>query len=470
MMKNRLRKENSVLNNDYMTDIYSGLMANRTTRSAINNTEQIINNNKTELISNNRNALNYLYVNNDIIQNLIDMPVDDAFRGGVNFTSNQIDNQTIKDIESFWEDNDFLNEVKTLCKWTRLFGGGGLIIDTNGNHNEKINYNDWNENTSYLKIKAADLWELFVSNTNLYYEEKPYVPSDKIETPYIYYGNNLHSDRVIRVLGKEAPSLIKPQLRSWGMSEVEKLIRTINQSIKTNNVLFEIIDEAKVSHYGIKGFNENAGITGGTEKVIRAITTMDALKSYLNSIVTDSEDVFTQNQLNFSSIADIFKEIRAGVACACKMPVSKLFGVSITGMNGGEDDIENYNGMIEGEIRGKYNKLLIKLFKLTHWRLTGIHPNEVKDLKIEYKTLRVLTSEQEENVKDRKFSRVMQSYEKGFLNDNDAIEQINFANLLPSKAPKKIIDNYFNENPKEENNYIEVKKKNTLFNLFRKNE
>ena len=46
--------------------------------------------------------------------------------------------------------------------------------------------------------------------------------------------------------GLTAPSFLRPRLRGWGFSVVEKLVRSINQYIKATDLGFEVLDEFKL--------------------------------------------------------------------------------------------------------------------------------------------------------------------------------------------------------------------------------
>jgi len=65
----------------------------------------------------------------------------------------------------------------------------------------------------------------------------------------------------------------------------------------------------------------------------------------------DMKDDYEQKQITFTGLSDVLSQIRYGIAADVKMPMAKLFGMSASGFNSGEDDIENYNAMIESSVR-----------------------------------------------------------------------------------------------------------------------
>ncbi len=77
-----------------------------------------------------RQLLSELYVEHGLIQTIIDVPVDDGLRGGVEITSKQLSEDEILKLQVSLDRDDDINTVGTAIKWNRLFGGAGLLIMT----------------------------------------------------------------------------------------------------------------------------------------------------------------------------------------------------------------------------------------------------------------------------------------------------------------------------------------------------
>ena len=229
-------------------------------------------------------------------------------------------------------------------------------------------------------------------------------------------------------MGKEAPSLIRQQMRGWGMSELERFVRSLNEYIKNNNVIYELLDEAKTNVYAFQGFNDSLQDQDGTNQIATRLQLAEKLKNYTNSIAIDSEDNYVQKQISFSGLADIAQQFRLNVAADLRMPVTKVFGMSAAGFNSGDDDIENYNAMIETEIRSKSRKDLLKVIEICCAMWFGYIP---ENLKIDFEPLRVLSAEQEENIKGAKLQRIITCMQAGVITPIEAKQAINKEMLLP---------------------------------------
>ena len=428
------KDENQELLNSF-SSLVSGLYGNnQATQLSKTDTFRIVN--RYELLFYDRQLLSQLYVEHGLVQTLVEQPVQDALRGGIDITSGQLSEDDISELTKYIDKENILKKVAQTAVWGRLFGGGGLVINADQNPEKPFKIENLDED-SPLDFYPADLWELNLKH----YTDNPTIEMDE-DFPYNYYGVRLHKSRVIKFKGKEAPSFVRPRLRGWGMTEVERLVRSLNQYFKNNDVIFELLDEAKVDVYKIKGLNSALMSGRGTEKIQDRVQMGNAIKNFLNALVMDIDDNYDQKNMNFSGLGDMLTQIRQGIASDMKMPLTKLFGVSSAGFNSGEDDIENYNSMIETEVRDKIKYMVHYVLEMVCQKLFGFVPD---DLEFEFKPLRILSSEQEENVKNQQFSRLIQAFSAGVISPEETKQAINAENLLPIVIEEN--DEIFEGNP-----------------------
>lgn len=412
------KKEQKGLENS-LTSLADGLIA-----PMINQTLTSQANLRWNLIFNDRRTLAMMYSQYGIIQNFIDVPVDDAFRNGFEIRTDEANQDEIDEVYEYMEENNVIASITQAVKWARLFGGGGLVLMSNQNPETEFKIEKINKFTK-IEFYPADLWELNLA----YYNQNPHIQVQlPDEHPYNFYGKKLHKSRVIKVKGKEAPSFIRPQMRGWGSTEIERVLRSFNQYIKNNDVIFELLDEAKIDVFKINGLNSALISEDGTNAVRKRIELSNQLKNYLNSIAMDKEDEYEQKQMNFGGLGDMMNQIRINIASDLKIPMTKLFGISSAGFNSGEDDIENYNSMIESEVRHKVKPLLKKVTKICFAIVHGYVP---ESLQIEFSPLRMLSAEQETNVKNAELMRIIQAKDAGLITPEEAQQAINTKNLLP---------------------------------------
>lgn len=384
-------------------------------------------NNRFHAISLNRALLSQTYLEHGIVQVLIDQPIDDALRGGIVITCPELSSDEIKDIDSYLSKEEILNMYGQALKWNRLYGGAGIIINCGQDLTKPLNLNSITEKTP-LEFYAADRWELSYTPQGMsQLDQIAESECESLDCPYNYYGHKLHKDNVIKLKNKEAPSLIRGQFGGWGVSELEKIIRSYNQYLKHQNVTYELLDESKVDVFKITGFNSAISTKDGAQKTALRISEAAKIKNYQNALVVDKEDDYEQKTLAFGGMAEILTQIRIGLACDLRMPMTKLFGMSATGFNSGEDDIENYNAMIESEIRSKVKTGLIKIIKIVCQKLFTHVPDNID---FEYKPLRIMTNKDESIIKTESLNRIISTSNAGLCTTEKAVELINNEKLF----------------------------------------
>lgn len=394
----------------------------------ISNVNTIFKNLRWYLISNMRQPLSEAYVELGLVSAIVDIPVDDALRGGIDIKSKQLDEEQIEELQiSIERDND-LAVAAQAGKWDRLFGGAGIIPITDQDPSTPLDISAIGKDTP-LEFRAVDMWELFWSKQNTEDYSLAIDGNNMTENEFFdYYGIDLHHSRVLLLKGLTAPSFVRPRLRGWGYSVVEKLVRSINQYLKATDLGFEVMDEFKLDVYKIKNLVNTLMSPNGEAKVKQRVQMANWQKNYQNAIVMDSEDDFDHKQLSFAGLAEAMAGIRMQVASDMRMPMTKLFGISAAGFNSGEDDIEVYNSMIESEVRAKLKYHILKMVEIKCQKLFGMIPD---DLKISFKPLRMMTSEQEENVKTQKFNRLLQAKTAGEVTTFEFRDACNKDGLLP---------------------------------------
>ena len=368
--------------------------------------------NYNPIITLNRVAVTQAYMTHGILQTAIDVPVLDAFRGGLDIKSEELDDEDIRTLQNYLRESKTLHEIKDVFRWSRLYGGAGLVINVPQDPLGPLNWNYVDYPDLPLSFIAADRWELVLNVVQI----------NEVEFPYNYYGQPLRKDRVLRVIGKEAPSFLRPRLQGWGMSEFERMIRDINQFVKGQNAMFQLMDEYKIDVFKLMGFNSTVLSDLARGKVSKRIFWMNYLKNYHRALVLDTEDDYVQKQLSLAGWGDVFKQIMIGMSAACRMPMSKLFGfTATTGLSANTDDLENYNAMIESEIREPALDILYPVVKATCRHLFGFEPT---DLDIGFQPLRVLGPVEEEQIKTSVQNRHFQNLSADLLTPQEYMEAL----------------------------------------------
>jgi hypothetical protein len=129
--------------------------------SQLSQTDTLYQNARFYLISNMRPILSQMYVEHGIVQTIVDVPVDDGMRGGVEIKTSQLSPDELEKLNMAMEENDDIGTFGQALKWNRLFGGAGVVIITGQDPEEELNMDELEDDL--LEFRAVDMWELFWS-------------------------------------------------------------------------------------------------------------------------------------------------------------------------------------------------------------------------------------------------------------------------------------------------------------------
>lgn len=402
-----------------------GAFGGPTQGSAVESANTIFADLRWYLISNMRQVLSQLYVEIGLVQTLVDVPVDDAMRGGIMIKSQQLEEDQIQELGTRLDRDNVFIQTAQAAKWNRLFGGAALLILTDQDPLMPLNVDAIGQDTP-LEFRAVDMWELFSDKANL--DQYSGVTNLDLVEYYNYYGQKIHKSRVMILRGIDAPSLIRPRMRGFGVSVVEQGVRSLNQYLKATDLAFQVLDEFKIDVFKIKNLASTLLSSNGEQKVRQRLRVANAQKNYLNALVMDTEDDWDHKQLDFSGLAVAMEQIRMQISAEWRMPSLKLWGTPAQGLNASdESSMEVYNAMVESQVRHKIKYDLLRVCELKCQQLFGMIPD---DMMVEFKPLRVLSAEQEETVKTAKFQRLYQARDKGDITPFEFREACNKGNLF----------------------------------------
>lgn len=359
--------------------------------------------------------LSYAYKQYGFLQTAIDQPVEDAFRGEVALDSATLSTEELEELKQTMEDEGDWENIKEAQKWGRLFGGGLLIANT-----EQPTEKTLNEKALYgsrLEFIPSDRWESVMVDPE----------AGALYSNFEYHGKIVDRSRVSLALGKRAPYYVRMRLQGWGLSFFEQTLPPLVQYLKSQNVMLELLDENKIDILKIKNLATTLMSKNGTEAIKRRVDCAAANKNYKSMLVMDSEDDYEQKQLNVGGFADLSKEIRIMIASYLRQPVSKLWGTGSSGFSSGEDDLENYNAMIESEIRPQTLRMVKWVVDLRCMQLFG---RKVPDLTIRWQPLRVLTGLEEQEKQDRIFNNVFGMVDRRLMLPSEAMQYLKQQDII----------------------------------------
>lgn len=343
--------------------------------------------------------------------------------GDDSYFREEISREETRKIEIYLRRNQVWEKVQQAEFWKRLFGGAGIVIMDGRDPATPLNLEDINETTD-LDFFVTDNWELSGStqagNSGL-------SPIDWLaDTPFMVRGHKVHKSRVILLKGKEFTPLYRAVGRGWGMSILEPLVRTLNKGVKNENVIFELLDEAKIDIFQFYGLNDALQDEQATDAITRRVGYASMVKNYMKAILMDSEDSYNQKQIHFSGLADLKVDSRVDMAADARITMNKLYGTSPAGFNSGDADRETYADTVEAEVRMPVEPAIIRILEVVGRKVL----NKTLDWDIEWKPLIRVSEYEVEKQKTLMLANLNEANIWGRITNKEWQDAVNKYNLL----------------------------------------
>ena len=228
--------------------------------------------------------------------------------------------------------------------------------------------------------------------------------------------------RVLVYTGKLQPFYIRQQLGGWGASILESVIPQLNQYIKANSVVLELLDEAKIDVLKIFGLADTLLSKNGTQAIKKRIDIASQNKNYKSMLAMDSQDDYQQKMMSFGSLDKMLDKIFLLICSSLRMPYSKVFGKGANGLGtGAELDLDNYYSMVSADIREPATRILKQIIDIRSYQLFG---HKFEDLQVNWKPLKVLSEKETQEVEKTKVDEYMALLNAGVINKKQLAEKL----------------------------------------------
>lgn len=376
------------------------------------------------LLSLNWVNLTNVYKNNGFCKMAVDLPVADAFRdGGFEISSSTLDADEINDLLELMNDNDDVERLKDCLRFGRLYGGSAIIVATNENTELPLSPKLLKDKP--IEFIPVDRWQCYAEQGSLQLSNRFVLQDSTVKDGNLQI---FDKSKVLLYTGATAPYYLRQQLAGWGMSIFEAIIPNLNQYIKANSVILELLDEAKIDILKIDSLAQTLISAGGTAKIQKRLEIASNNKNYKSMIAMDTMDDYQQKQLSFSGLDRILEKIFLLICSSLRMPYSKVFGRSQNGLGTGENlDNENYLSMIEAEIRQPATRILKQMIDIRCYQLFG---RKIDDLVITWKPLKVLNKIETQQIETQQINNLIILLQNGVLTKKQVGEQLTNKNII----------------------------------------
>ena len=347
-------------------------------------------------------ALTNAYNKNSFLQTAVNQKVEDAFRNdGLIIDTKTLDTDEIEQLRKVMDEEGDIEAIIDCIRWGRLYGGGVLVANTE--QDPELPLDKKQLKGRKLKFLASNRWQCSPLGISPYVAEKfaftDTMQEGIVDRDNVNYYQELHRSRVGIYTGNNAPYLTKQILQGWNASIFEGILEPIQNLLAGFNVTLELLSEAKIDVFKIADLATVLMSPDGERQIQKRLQIATANKNYKASLAMDSNDDYQQKQINFGGIPQLLEQLMNIFCGYLRYPVSKLFGKGSSGFSSGDDDLENYNGTVDSEVRIPARGLITWVVNLRCLQLFG---RELTDFRPRWRPLRVMSEKDQAEINSRK--------------------------------------------------------------------
>lgn len=369
----------------------------------------------------NRSLLEAMYSTDWLSGKVIDVVPEDMVREwrSVSFGDDTEKQKQYEDCE-----RDFKIEaiVSDAIKWARLYGGAVIVlgIDGAGDNSQPLDYNRIKKG-SLKWLQVLDRWYIFpeiVNTTDItsstWYEPEYY----RIATSNML----VHKSRLIKFVGLPAPRWIKATLNYWGYSVLSRMYDSLINAALAPNTTASLLLKSNWPVLSVPDLGNILSTDDGTTKLSQRISAANLLASNQNMTVIDSKETLTELKPDLKDAPEIIQEFIQLVSGASDIPVARLAGRSISGLNStGDADIRNYYDALKGKQKNVLEPALNTLDKVLLRHLFGEVPS---DYEWEFNPLWQLTDQEQADLELKNAQRDQIYLNMGVLTEDVIAKQL----------------------------------------------
>ena len=357
--------KNALKNVEVLDGFYS-----TTTGAGISGTDKFASYNFSANDDLTKEVLEGLYRDSDIAAKVVEQVTKDALRNGYSLESGDFSDGEAADIVEEVETRlKLTNETKQSRIYSRLFGGGGVLIGADDGKMSSPR-NDGKPIRFLRAVSSCDLtaaaWHADVAAQNFasvaiydyrlpsFSGETNALPIDAIEVDGTYveefYGILTTEDKF-------------RELDGWGDSVLRRVYEPLKQFEASYQAVLHALSESSVPVYKVEGLlqmlaSENADLLAARFQLL------NAGKSNYKAIVLGENESFERVAAQLAEAANVVGAAMNRVSGASNMPSTVLWGQSPQGMNAtGTSDLELWNQQVIKEQTLELAPVILDLYR-----------------------------------------------------------------------------------------------------------
>ena len=388
--------------------------------------------------------LETIYADDGLGANIVDFLPEDMMKRGWHYKFKD-KKEGMEDLskvyDDFFKSIRAYDKIERALKWTRLYGGGILLLGAyDGNRLE--------EPLNIRAIKTFENLKMIPRNNVIYgsleFQTDPSKPRyGEVEYYNVNFrvGNDkfvserVHYSRVIELHGIEIPtsdaSIIPAEFRFWGLSVFQRVQDRLKDVAGAFGSLSNLFHELSIGKYKYADLAETLSLPDGDKMVQKRLQAMDIMKSTFHSVIMDTAEDYIRENVSFTGTSDVLYQFFMMICASSGYPMTRLFGISPGGLNStGDGDIYQYYDKVESKQRTELLPILDRLISIfSEWK-------NIEKPEIEFNPLEQMTEKEQAELEEKKANtertkaETYQKYIDMGIMDPVVVEELEFGNTI----------------------------------------
>lgn len=256
-------------------------------------------------------------------------------------------------------------------------------------------------------------------------------------------GVNIHQDRLMTLVTRPVPDLLKPAYNFGGISWLQIMKPYVERFQRDTDSISDLI--SKFSLTALKTNMETilqGGEEGASQLLMRA-QMMGQFRDNLNMLLMDMEgEDLVQINTPMTGLVDLWAKSQELMAMPSHTPLVKLTGITPSGLNASSDgEIRVYNDWISSLQNAFILPQIMKILRLAQMSLFGEIDNNIV---FEFASLKQMDDNEQADVNLKKAQTASALIEAGVLSQEDERSRLNndvgsgYGFIDPDKVPEQM--------------------------------
>ena len=374
--------------------------------------------------------LNSLYRTNWIVQNVVSIVPEDMTREWFKVDA-AVSPEMQAEFDRMQRTTQIRSKVTEGLRWGRLYGGAVGVILVRGQESmldQPLDLTSILPGT-FAGLLILDRWVGVVPDGEIVSD----MGDPDFGLPAYYAINNpdtqtfaarVHHSRIVRFTGRDLPYIERVASMYWGESEIEALYDDVVKHDNVSANMAALTFRANVDTMEVENLDQLLSI--GNEQLKRrfweVMQSQSVMRSNFGMQLINKGANIKNTQYTFTGLQEIYESMCLNLAGSSRIPMTKLFGRSASGMNAtGEGDQRNYNDYLDSQRESKLRPVLERLLPVMAMSAWGEIPEGIG---VVFPPLWTPTAKEVAEIAKAKTEAIVAAYTNGLLNVDTAQKEL----------------------------------------------